>query len=387
MSRLFPRVQAEAFRRRRNFWIAYGSEAAAPLLRGIASVASRGSTSAPAEWHRGLIIGHNHIGDVLYRTASLERLANALPDCRWSYLTSEGSAGLLRDNPYVAEVLPWMQRENSWSLAKDDFAAMRSRKFDVALCSNTLRHLPDLGLAVALGIPNRVAFANKGLTGLITHEVSPAFPQPYPAYFRTMVASVTGSHPDWELRPRLFLSDADRAQAAAAWNRLGLPADGPVLACVLSTRQSSGNWPADILLTIAERARRKLDFEVVICGAASDRHQLEALAKTAGFPARVLAGETSVTGLAAFFERCSALLTLDSGPRHIGNAVHIPVVFARNLSHSRIEAGAYCDTETDLAPDVEYLSDREVETTTLQLDVDRMADVVVGRLRVSGSRA
>ena len=64
----------------------------------------------------------------------------------------------------------------------------------------------------------------------------------------------------------------------------------------------------------------------------------------------------------------------------MGNAMGIPVFFARNLSHSKVEAGAYCPTETDLSPDAEYLSDDEIRKAVGALSPERMAERVLSRL-------
>ncbi|MEO8194265.1 MAG: glycosyltransferase family 9 protein [Gemmatimonadales bacterium] len=387
MSSGFASIEPRAFRKKQNLWLAYASELGAPLLRGTARILAGRPSTPPSEWRSGLILSHTHIGDVLYRTCSLPILRQSLPDCEWTYAVSPASAEVLSDNPHIHEALAVVEGEDSWHLVRGGFSELKSRRFDVVLCSNTLRHYPDLALAAALGIPNRIAFIDKGLSGLVNHPVSFRFPDSYASYFRTMVAAVTNRDPDWPLRPRVYPSAADEARARELWWRSGLDDSKPVVACSLRTRQADGNWPQDVMVSILERARESRDFSVVLCGSASDAPHLRALATTLPFPAPVIAGEAGLLAFAAFLERCAALLTLDSGPRHIGNAAGIPVVFARNLSHSKVEAGRYCDTETDLAPDVEYLTNEETDRITRALSVDSLAAVLLERISVAGRPA
>lgn len=386
MSARFAGIQPEAFRKKHNLLLAYASEIGAPILRLAASARSRGPKTASTTWRRGLIIGHTHIGDVLYRTCSLPALREHLPKCEWTYLTSSVSSEVLQGNPHVAEVLTSIRGENSWDLDQGAFKELQSRNFDAVLCSNTLRHYPDLALAVALGIPNRAGFSGKGFSGLITHPVALPFPAPYAAYFRAMVAEVVGRVPEWKLRPRLYPSEVNLQKAQDIWNRFALGAC-PVVACSLSTRQARGNWPADVMLEILQHARARTEFDVVLCGASADARALSSLAENLPFDVRVLAGEASLLDFAAFLQKCSAILTLDSGPRHIGNALGIPVLFARNLSHSMIEAGRYCETEIDLAPPVEYLDDAEVERVARAQPVGLLADRLVETLSAAGPPA
>jgi ADP-heptose:LPS heptosyltransferase len=292
------------------------------------------------------------------------------------------SAEILHGNPHVAEVLAAIRGENSWDLDNGAFADLQSRAFDVVLCSNTLRHYPDLALAATLGIPNRVAFSGKGGSGLITHPVALPFPSPYAAYFRAIVGDVVGRYPDWNLRPRVYPSEENLVKAQTLWDRFALGTK-PVVACSLTTRQARGNWPVEVIIAILQHARARLDFDVVLSGTAADSARLASLAENLPFAVRILAGEASTLEFAAFLQKCTAILTLDSGPRHIGNAVGVPVLFARNLSHSMIEAGSYCDTEIDLAPPVEYLDDNEVERVTRSQPAGMLAERLVETLTAS----
>ena len=379
-------VNDAAFRTRAKRWLAHTSEFVAPILRGGARMASRAAPSEPAAWRKGLILGHNHIGDVLYRTCSLSQLAEGLPGCKWSYLTSPFSAELLEANPALAEVLPWNRGDNSWDLDQGKFKDLRRRDFDVVLCTNTLRHYPDLALGVALGVPNRVAYSYKGLTGLITRSAPIQFPRPYASYFQGMVADVTGRTPDWALQPRVYLNAEDHTLALRAREELGLADDAEVVTCSLTTRQASGNWPPSHLLAALESARAERQFEVVLTGGAGDAATIASAARQLSFPVRVLTGKLDLRPYVAFLTRCSALLTLDSGPRHIGNAAGIPVLFGRNLSHSRAEAGKYCATEIDLAPPVEFLSDEEARRVVAGIPISQTARTLVDTLVGASSR-
>lgn len=347
-----------AFRRKTNYALGLASEIIAPVIRPAARLMT-GAPSPKSSWRRGLIIAHNHIGDVLYRTPSLQALRNGLPDCEWSFLTSQTSAEVLKDNPNVGEVLPWNDGDDSWNITRSARKQLAAREFDAVICSNTLRHYPDFMLAVSLRIPNRVGFTYKGLSGLITHPVGINFPSPYASYFRTLVAELTGHAPDWSLAPEVFLNEHDSIEAQKVIATAGLGSK-PIVACSLITRQSRGNWPVEFMISAIVEARRSRDFDIVFCGGPDDRSRLMRFKSELGAGAHVLAGDLSLRGFAAFLRRCSVLFTLDSGPRHLGNAVGCRVLFARNMSHSSIEAGAYCATETDIAPAGEYLSDPEI---------------------------
>ena len=379
--------QPHAFRRKGNLILGAASEIVGPVLRPLARFASRGLRSEPHQWRKGLILGHNHIGDVLYRTASLPVLRSGLPECKWSYLTSPTAAPILEDNPDIDEILPWSRSLEAWDIDSSHRDELRKREFDVVLCTNTLRHYPDLLLATRLGIPNRVGFTHKGLSALVTYPVPIEFPSSYAAYFRSMVAEVTNTAPDWSLAPQIFLSDDDRDEAAIGLRIARITPDMPFLACSLTTRQKRGNWPVRSMISILREAKAMSDFQIVLCGPLDDAPDLQSFAAELGGEVKVIAGTLSLRGFAALLERSATVFTLDSGPRHIGNAVGTHVIFARNLSHSQVEAGQYCGTETDIAPEGEYLNDAEIAAVAAKVPPRDVARIISAAVRSGETRA
>jgi ADP-heptose:LPS heptosyltransferase len=377
---------SSAFRQKRNLALGIASEIAAPLLRPIASSFARGKVTPSSQWRRGLIIAHNHIGDVLYRTPSLQALHDGLPQCEWSFLTTQSSAAILKGNPHLSEVIPWSRGEHSWNVDAAHRRELKKRDFDVVLCTNTLRHYPDFVLATSLGIPNRVGFTHKGLSGLITRPVAIDFPSPFAGYFRALVGDVIGRAPDWSLTPEIFLDEVASSEAQRVIGALGLSGERPVVACCLTTRQPHGNWPVEFMVAAIAEARNATDMDIVLCGSSGDRERLNAIAANLGGRVHVTAGDLSLRSFGAFLRECTALFTLDSGPRHLGNAVGTRVLFARNLSHSRIEAGTYCATETDIAPESEYLSDTEIQRLAAATPLSTFANPLIEAIRPSKRR-
>ena len=376
------RVDRSAFRRRGNYLLALASEAASPVLRAAAALRADSRPAEPERWKRGLILGHNHLGDVLYRTCSLPQLRRAFPGCRWDYLTHPQASPLLEGNPHLDRVLPYSSGEESWPMPASRMQELRDARYDVALCTNTLRHHHDLLLAASLGIPSRVAFTGRGFSGLITHPVPFVHPQPYAGYFRSMVAGIGGAPADWPLVPEVYPSARDADLAASAWRQLGIGEGERTLACTISTRQPAGAWPLEYFECALKVALDAAPARLIFCGAASDMPALRRLAAATG--GAVLADMLPIRAFAAFLRRCDVLFAMDSGPRHLGNAVGTPVVFMRNLTFSKVEAGAYCANETDAAPPLERLEGAELASAMRDWPVSMAAERLVSALRKAG---
>jgi heptosyltransferase-2 len=380
-----PRPRREDFRRTGNYLVASLSERLRDPLRWYSRRRSRGNPTPPHEWKKGVIIGPSHIGDVLYNTASLPALRAGLPDCQWTYLTSGPSAQVLQGNPHLHEVISLDGPENFSDWLSRARARLTGEHFDAAIAYAVGISWKDLSLATALGIPNRVGYVHKGFSGLVTHPIALHFPQPFPAYFRDLVGQLTGAtnEPAASLRPLVYTQreheeavDKISAQIGLDWNKQ------PVLACGVTSRQTSGMWPREKFLESVLRARAQEPCTVVYFGARSDAAELQRLAEKTGPDAFVLAGDLDLLPMVAFLRRCRVALTTDSGPRHLANAAGIPVVFIRNLLNRKVETGGYCETEIDLAPgDLQLLTPSEQTAAFAQIQPETVGAEVAKRLR------
>ncbi|MBA3352122.1 MAG: glycosyltransferase family 9 protein [Blastocatellia bacterium] len=358
-------VKPEAFRNSRNLSLARLSELGAPFLKLAARVSSRRNPGLPSSWRRGVLIGADHIGDVLYNTASLPILAESFPQCEWHFVAAPPAGEILANSPFLKSCVPSLE-----SLGP----------LDVALCYNSGGYWRELVAAVQRGIPNRVGYIHKGFSGLVTHPVQIDFPQPFPGYFRSFVAQLTGNAPSWSLRPRVFPSPQDGEKADQHWRELEFDAERPVVACFVTSRQTRGVWPAAEFAAAVQKIEKASPIQTILLGAGEDLPLLRQLKTNFDLAARLSAGRLSLLPLIRFLEKCSAVLCTDSGPRHLANAAGIPPVYIRNISFSQVEAGRYCETEVDLAPDVEFVSLEDEAGVFSRIDplavVERVLEVV-----------
>jgi heptosyltransferase-2 len=350
----------------------------APAMRVAARRASRAGSAPPQQWRSGVILGNGHIGDVLFRTCSLELLKRGLPDCDWSYLTTPLAATALAGNPSLFEVLPWSLDSGAEPPAPGRYVDLAARRFDVALCSENAAHYRALLLALRLGIPNRVAFVQKGLSGLATQGVQLSGPLPHAMQFRRMVEQITGIRDASPLRPRIFPSAEDASAADHEWIRLGLNDAEFVIACSATTRQESSACQPELFIDVLRHALSMAPTaRVVLSGVSQDGPLLRSIANALGTRAAVSAGVLTVLQYGSLLRRCSVFIGPDSGARHLANAADIPVFFVRNMGSGAIDTGVYCDSETDIAPAGEYLSVSAARRAMARIDCNAVATALV----------
>src|SRR5947207_7688643 len=147
-------LSRKQFRRFHNYLLGSASEILGPVLRGSAKILAPGAKSPPASWRRGLVLSQTRIGDLLFRSCSLERLKKGLPECEWHYLTAASSAEVLRANPFLSSLLTFCDDSGYLRLLPGAARELRAMRFDVALCTNSETYWQDHKVALAASIPN-----------------------------------------------------------------------------------------------------------------------------------------------------------------------------------------------------------------------------------------
>jgi heptosyltransferase-2 len=275
----------------------------------------------------------NWIGDVAMATPALRALRKQFP--RPARLV-----GVMR--PYVADVLAgtsWLDervfhRTTSRGQGHASLALVRQlrrRKLDaMVLLTNSLR---TAAVAWLSGAKRRVGYARNGRGPLLTDALYPprrgagTLPCSAVDYYLGL-AYYLGCPPE-SRRLELATLPADELAADRVWNRLGLADAGRVIA--LNTGGAYGgakHWPCEHAADLARRAVDELDASVLVLCGPKERDAAAEIAARAAHPRVVsMADQPMDLGVSkACIRRAHAMVTTDSGPRHIAAAFNVPTV-------------------------------------------------------------
>ncbi|QIK81958.1 glycosyltransferase family 9 protein [Lysobacter sp. HDW10] len=132
---------------------------------------------------------------------------------------------------------------------------------------------------------------------------------------------------------------------AFEWARAQWPDDGrPVLAISPCSSHVKRNWYADRYAAVADHAVTR-GWRVVLCGGRSEleRAMGDAILAAMKHDALDLIGKDTLKQLPALLARADLLMTPDSGPMHIANAMGTKVLGLHAASNPR-RSGPYSDT-------------------------------------------
>ena len=278
----------------------------------------------------------NWVGDVVMATPTIRALRERFP--RPAKLV-----GILR--PYVADVLDgtdWLDESliygtNApgvypfWSL----IAELRRRQFDLAvLLTNSFK---TAAIARLGGAKRRIGYARDGRSWLLTDRLQPLRNdrgyEPVSAVdYYLALAERLGCSVSSNKRLEVAVTPKDDALADEVWNATGLPRDRRVVAMHLAGgwggTASAKAWPADSFAQLAERIVRDTDWSVLVLCGPNEKEIAKSVVGGAKSPrlASLADFEPSLGLTKACLQRSSFLVSTDSGPRHLGTALDLPVI-------------------------------------------------------------
>lgn len=129
---------------------------------------------------------------------------------------------------------------------------------------------------------------------------------------------------------QLGVTEADEASADGLWSQVGFSSETPTIAINSGSANSAERlWPADQVQALATRLAKELGTQVILhCGPA-DREVSKCIAENVADPlvASMGVAEQLPIGLSkAVLKRSLAVVSTDSGPRHLAVAFDRPVV-------------------------------------------------------------
>lgn len=301
--------------------------AADALLVPLAAALGAGRRPPVIDARRILCLRLERIGDLLMTLPALAALRAAAPSAHIDLVVGSWNrelAGCMPVDGVETLDAAWLSRggggASPLSLAMQA-TRWRGREYDVGI-----NFEPDIrsNLALALsGAARTAGFASAGGGGLLDVALD------YEAREHTAVnavALVRALFPEGpDATPVLSVPDARQADA----DRLLQSASGrrPLVGMHVSSGRLVKQWPEDRFAEVAAWLVRERGAALVLTGAAEDRAQVDRV--KAAVPAEAvvdLAGQADLLTLAAVLRRLDLLVTGDTGPMHLAQAVGIPVV-------------------------------------------------------------
>ena len=277
------------------------------------------------------------LGDVTHVVPLVRTLQAAWPHTRLSWIIGKLEHRLLGDLPGVEFIV--FDKGSGLRGAAALRAALRGHRFDALLLLQVALRANLLSLLVPAG--RRIGYdrarARDG-HGLFVRERIPARTGQH-------VLDAIGSFAEpLGLRQQQVRWDIPIPGDAREFAAAQLPGEQPTLLLSPCASHALRNWRPERYAALADHAVAAHGFRVLLCGGRSEaeRRMADAILGRMRQPAQDLVGKDTLKQLLALLERATLVVTPDSGPMHMANAVGTPVLGLHAASNPH-RSGPYSD--------------------------------------------
>lgn len=277
---------------------------------------------------RLLLRAVNWLGDAVMTTPAMGAIRSAFPGTRIVAAARPLVAELLRNHPFVDEVVVYDRGgihsgiAGTLRMAKE----LRRGRYGAAIL---LQNAFDAALLTFLsGIRQRAGYATDGRRVLLSRAVpvtEEVLSLHHVEYYLHLVGSLGIRRPE-KVALTLRVTEEERAAARERLAALGVPEGRRIVAINPgATYGAAKRWYPERFAAVADALSEEWDAAVLLVGSAPERPLADGIeAAMRGKPMN-LSGRTTVRELMALLSESFFLVTNDSGPMHIAAAFGIPI--------------------------------------------------------------
>ena len=281
------------------------------------------------------------LGDVTHVLPVVNSLRAAWPGVALTWVIGKPEYKLLAGLPDIEFVV--VDKSSGWAGLSSLRSQLAGRRFDALLLMQIALRANLLSTAISadLRIGYDTARAREGHGLFVNRRIPPLTKTsgnvPHVLDVLASFAVPLGlpiSTPVWD-----FPISTD----ARAWAEEQLPGDQPTLLISPCSSHALRNWLPDRYATVADHAIAR-GHRVALCGGRSEaeRRMADTILAAMKHPALDLTGKDTLQQLPALLERADIVLSPDSGPVHIANAVGTRVIGLYACTDPR-RSGPYSD--------------------------------------------
>ncbi|MDA1014920.1 MAG: glycosyltransferase family 9 protein [Planctomycetota bacterium] len=274
------------------------------------------------EPRRICLIKPSAFGDVAQVLPVLSALRERFPHTDISWVIQAGLSDLINGHPALTDWIPF-HRHGGVSGWLTLLKTIRSRRFDLVLDLQGLLRSAAMCLASGAAIRVGLETAREG-SHLSCHVLVPGTGREVPAHERYWrVAQAFGVNTP---KPNAIVPLTSDDNAWAIRETDSLPR--PIVGIHAGARWETKRWPAEKFEEVARRVINTWRGSVVLLGSPDEKPVSQQIQDQLGNSDRVrnLTGHSTLKQLAAMLSQIDMLISNDSGPMHLADALQTPVV-------------------------------------------------------------
>jgi ADP-heptose:LPS heptosyltransferase len=262
---------------------------------------------------------------VVISTSCIELLRKRYPRALIDFYTEAKCAPLVRNNPHIAQIWEVDKGSGFWQAIRF-YHRVGTNNYDLVV---DFQHLPRcLWMMAFCRAKVRLTGPAKWYHRLLYTHFGGRSKGGYAGMLKASVLEPLGIQWDQQ-KPRIYLTDAERAWAGAHLASQGVTAQTPLVVVDSTHWSPTRRWPREYyakLLRLA--AEQRDDVRFYLLHGPGERDYVERLAEAAELPGRILLppGDHApeLREMAAVVEQAALFVGNCSAPRHVAVALDVP---------------------------------------------------------------
>lgn len=285
----------------------------------------RSRTFIPEEVKNILLLNTTAMGDTLLSTPAIRALRTSFPWAHISSLASPVAKEILINNPNIDRIIDYPGRVNLPFLFRLPaiLRNLRKEKADISIVLDS--NDPEAGpLSYLSGAQVRIGWQESRLSFLFTIPVRKRIEGLHVVDIKLKALEAIGVRSDIR-RPEIFLTRKEETAADELLRREGLSGDRLFGLHPFGAKRNRW-WPEEYAVALSDRLSEKYSIRAVLFGGPKEVPFAQRIAGAVNRKPFIAAGKISIREAASLMKRCDFVVTPDSGPMHLAQAVGTPTV-------------------------------------------------------------
>jgi len=300
------------------------------------------------DYRRILIIQTAFLGDVILITPLIRATRELFPDAGIDVLVTPETRGILANNPHIGEVVTFDKRKSKLLALWETGRHLRRAGYDLAITPHS--SLTTAYLMRWAGIPERLGFDRWAAARHLTLKVPHLEERGFHKIQRSLhLLSVFGDR-EFDMRSEVFPDQAMVAKAGDLISKLPRPGRPRVVICPASLWFTK-RWPEEHFAALTS-GLDAAGVNIIFDGGPADHDLCQRIMEKAGASGLNICRLTNPLESAALIRLCDLMISGDSAPVHLANAVGTKV-FALSGPTDTMETGYFPFGENDRIFEIE----------------------------------
>ncbi len=279
-------------------------------------------------YDRILILQTAFLGDVVLTLPLVEAVHSLWPKAEIDFVVKSSYVDFLSEHKRLTRAIPFDKRGQQGGMKGLITLAtsLRTRKYELALIPH--RSFRSGLLSKAAGIPERIGFkrvaGSMWYTTTVTRDLELHESSRNLALLKPFI---DGEDVDWDVRPNLDLDGTNAVVEVEEWmDMVGFPRGKRIVALAPGSVWATKRWPKSHWSDLLAKLVADSTVVPVLIGGPEDRELCLNARDVFSGSTYVSAGDLSVQGSAALIDRAELLVTGDTAPLHLAQAVRTPTL-------------------------------------------------------------